>query len=239
MVTGAGGTLGNAFCNAHARDYEIVAVYRQRRPACLMDGEAVVDPLNPDDAALAMRPSIFGVCADLTDPGDLERIVELTLARFGGLDLLVNAAVHSRWGGLLEVDSIAREAQAQFDVNVIAPLRLSTLFARAFWRDQPRRNRARNRNIVNLSSAAGRIVFAGSGQSVYAASKAALDMLTRHMANEFAAFDVRVNALSPDAFPGIVSVDDVVRGIVELDRSETTGAIVALDRRPAHAPGTR
>lgn len=235
VLTGAAGTLGTAFCAAFAADYDIVGVWHAREPACLLEGEAILDPLNLDDRRNPTRPTVFGVRADLTNPQDLERIVELTLARFGGVDLLVNAAVHSRWGALLETDAIVREAEAQFDVNAVAPLRLSTLFARRFWRDQPGRNRQRHRNIVNLSSAAGRIAFPGRGQSVYAASKAALDMLTRHMASEFAAFDVRVNALSPDAFPGRVSIEAVLAAIVDIDGGSATGTIIPLDGRDAPA----
>ncbi|MEK9670894.1 MAG: SDR family oxidoreductase [Rhodospirillaceae bacterium] len=78
--------------------------------------------------------------------------------------------------------------QEVFDLNFFAPLKLSRGFARALHRGQGA--------IVNITSIAGHMIhpFAGSAYSI---SKAALSGLTREMANEFAALDVRVNAVCP------------------------------------------
>jgi NAD(P)-dependent dehydrogenase (short-subunit alcohol dehydrogenase family) len=98
-------------------------------------------------------------------------------------------------------------------------------------RDQD--NRKHNRNIVNVSSLAGSRVFAGRGQGVYAASKAALNQLTRHLASEFAVFGVRVNAVAPNSFPAIISTDSVAHAIARLDAESVTGRILALDAEAA------
>jgi NAD(P)-dependent dehydrogenase (short-subunit alcohol dehydrogenase family) len=235
VLTGAGGYLGNAFCHAYAKSYDIVAVYHDRVPEYLIEGQQALDPLNLEDDTSANVPSVFAVRAELTDNRDLERIVELSLARFGRIDLLVNGAVHSRWGSMVETDYLMSEAALQFEVNVLVPLRLSVLMARHFWRDRERENRRLNRNIVNISSTAGHMAYPCSGQSVYAASKAALDMLTRHIAAEFGAFGVRANSLAPNSFPTIVPVGDVVRGIVDLDRGVATGTVMPIDRPAADA----
>jgi NAD(P)-dependent dehydrogenase (short-subunit alcohol dehydrogenase family) len=166
----------------------------------------------------------------LTDQRDLERVVDLALARFERVDLLVNAAVHSRWDSMVETDSLVNDAALQFEVNVLVPLRLSVFVARRFWRDRELENRRWNRNVVNISSAAGHTVYPSRGQSVYAASKAALEMLTRHMANEFGIFGVRANALAPNSFPSIISTKEVVDGIVDLDRGAANGIVTRLDR---------
>lgn len=55
-----------------------------------------------------------------------------------------------------------------------------------------------NRNVVNLSSTAGLFVYPDLGQSVYAASKAALNHLTYHLASDFCGFCV--GALPPPLF---------------------------------------
>ncbi|MCP5368164.1 MAG: SDR family oxidoreductase [Hyphomicrobiales bacterium] len=75
-----------------------------------------------------------------------------------------------------------------FELNFFAPLRLSRGFASALHRGKGA--------IVNVTSIAGHAIhpFAGSAYSI---SKAALSALTREMANEFAALDVRVNAVAP------------------------------------------
>ena len=75
-----------------------------------------------------------------------------------------------------------------FELNFYAPLRLSRGFAAALHKGKGA--------IVNITSIAGHKIhpFAGSAYSI---SKTALSGLTREMANEFAALDVRVNAVAP------------------------------------------
>jgi len=75
-----------------------------------------------------------------------------------------------------------------FEINFFATLRLSRGFASALHNGRGA--------IVNITSIAGHFIhpFAGSAYSI---SKAALSALTREMAGEFAALDVRVNAVAP------------------------------------------
>jgi len=75
-----------------------------------------------------------------------------------------------------------------FEINMFAALRLSRGFASALHQGHGA--------IVNITSIAGHQIhpFAGSAYSI---SKAALSALTREMAGEFAALDVRVNAVAP------------------------------------------
>jgi NAD(P)-dependent dehydrogenase (short-subunit alcohol dehydrogenase family) len=91
-------------------------------------------------------------------------------------------------------------------------------------------NREQNRNVVNVSSTAGRILYPNRGQSIYASSKSALETLTRHMASEFAVFGVRVNAIAPNSFPEIVPIAAVVDGVRELDGGSCSGAVMVIDR---------
>lgn len=118
-------------------------------------------------------------------------------------------------------------------MNVGIPLQLAGRLAQQFWVHRDRDNREHNRNVVNVSSLSGSRVFANRGQGVYAASKAALNQLTRHMAADFAPFGIRVNALAPNSFPAIISPDAVAREIARLDRDDVTGRILALDATPA------
>jgi NAD(P)-dependent dehydrogenase (short-subunit alcohol dehydrogenase family) len=230
LLTGAGGAFGNAFCEAHARDYNIVAVYRENLPHCLAAGQELIDPLNAEADIDQNRSKVFPIRADLTDERDLDRIVELAVARFDCVDVLVNAAVHSRWSSLLDTDNLLSEASLQFEVNTLVPLRLAVGVARRCWCNRDRQNRSRNRNVINISSTAGHIAYPGSGQSIYAASKAALNMLTRHMAEEFLRIGVRVNAIAPNSFTSIVPIKRVVDSVVRLDRGTSTGTILVVDR---------
>jgi NAD(P)-dependent dehydrogenase (short-subunit alcohol dehydrogenase family) len=234
LLTGAGGTLGDAFCRAYAHRYDIVAVYRNRRPTVASQHEFFVDPLDPRAEPPENRNRVYVVQADLEAPGQIERVVDVALAKFGRVDLLVNNAAYSRWHapGLIDDAGVQPDFARHFAVNVAIPQSLAATLAQRFWMVRDRRNRALNRNIVNISSLAGSTVFPGQGQAIYAASKAALNQLTRHQAAEFAAFGVRANAVAPNSFPGIVSVDRVVSAIARLDDETVTGRILAVDAPP-------
>lgn len=231
LLTGAGGRLGSTFCADFARDYDIVAVCRTRLPAAPSQFEEFVDPLDPGSALPENGGRVHIVRADLEQPGQVERVVDIALARFGRIDLLVNNAAYSRWHrpGLVEAEPALIDLDRHFSVNVGLPARLSARIASEFWRDRVDENLAANRNIVNISSLAASRVFAGQGQAVYAASKAALNQLTRHLGSEFAAFGVRANALAPNSFPDIVETARVAESIVRLDRDTVTGRVLVVD----------
>jgi NAD(P)-dependent dehydrogenase (short-subunit alcohol dehydrogenase family) len=144
--------------------------------------------------------------------------------------VLVNSAVHSVWAPLLDCNRVIESASAQFQINVIAPLQLAVLCAQRFWCGRKASNLEENRNIINVSSIAGTNVYSGVGQSVYAASKAALDHMTRHMAVEFREIGIRVNALAPNSFPRIIPTARVVEALKELERGTMTGRVLLLDR---------
>ena len=230
LLTGAGGTLGTAFCRAYAGAYDIVAVGRRRAPDVPSQFESFVDPLDPGADLPENRHRVFVVRADLEAPGQMERIVDVALAKFGRVDLLVNAVAYARWhtGGLVDGPGSLADLDRHFAVNVGLPLALAATLAEKFWLPRDRSNRAANRNVVHVSSLAGSRVFPGRGQAVYAAAKAALDHLARHQAAEFAAFGVRVNAVAPDSFPGIVPTDRVAAAIAALDQGTVTGEVVPV-----------
>jgi NAD(P)-dependent dehydrogenase (short-subunit alcohol dehydrogenase family) len=131
--------------------------------------------------------------------------------------------------GVVDGDTALNDVDRHFAVNVGVPLRLSVQLAQKFWMQRDEQNRTHNRNVVNVSSLAGSKIFAHQGQTIYAASKAALNQLPRHLGSEFAQFGVRVNAIAPNSFPSIVSTEDVARAIVRLDGESVTGRILAVD----------
>ncbi|MBT3558824.1 MAG: SDR family oxidoreductase [Rhodospirillales bacterium] len=132
--------------------------------------------------------------ADLSDPKSVAAFVEAVndIVGDGPVHALVNNAglspksPHKERLGCLNGDLDAW--QEVFELNLFAALRLSRGFASALHRGHG--------SIVNMTSIAGHKIhpFAGSAYSI---SKAALSALTRELANEFAALDVRVNAIAP------------------------------------------
>jgi len=229
LVTGASGTLGSAFCEAYGKKYRIVAVHFLNDLTVCNQNQCLVDPLEPSARLARNEIKVFSVRADLRSDAELERVVELALARFGKIDLLVNGASYTVLAPMLHSDDLLNSLGEQFQLHVYVPLKLATLIAKMFWRDRVEENRRLRRNIINISSTSGTIVYPGLGQGGYAACKSALEQLTRHMALEFASIGIRVNAVSPNSFPTRVPTKRVLDEIREIDRNEVTGEIRMIE----------
>jgi NAD(P)-dependent dehydrogenase (short-subunit alcohol dehydrogenase family) len=125
------------------------------------------------------------VRADVTVEEDAARAVSETVERFGGLDLLVNAA------GIIGNGTVENTALADWDammnVNLRSVFHLMQLCAPHLER--------RPGNVVNVSSVTGLRAF--PGVLAYCVSKAGVDQLTRCAALELAPKGVRVNAVNP------------------------------------------
>ncbi|PWJ86908.1 NAD(P)-dependent dehydrogenase (short-subunit alcohol dehydrogenase family) [Mesorhizobium loti] len=228
LITGASGRLGAKFCELFRKEYKIAAVYHENIPLLPSQHTEIFDPCKQMSGA-GDPDSLFVIKADLFDSAQIDRVVELTLARFGRIDLLINNAVFSHWGSAVDDRMLVDCAMQQFEMNVVVPLRLSVKIASEFWRDKLQENREANRNVINVSSSSGVYIYQNSKQGVYSASKAALNYMSCHLANEFHAFGVRVNAVAPNAFPGIVATEDVARLLNRIDSEAVTGQIVVFD----------
>jgi NAD(P)-dependent dehydrogenase (short-subunit alcohol dehydrogenase family) len=175
IVTGATSGIGRAAALALAG--QGAAVSAVGRDAAAL--EAFASHGAPAGAA------VLTLAVDLTDPEGPETIVRETVARFGGIDVLVNAAGIIAMGAS---DSTSDELWDRvMDLNVRVPFRLMRA---AFPHLQ-----ARKGAVVNVSSVNGRRVF--PNLAAYNTSKAALDQLTRCAAIDWAPHGVRVNAVSP------------------------------------------
>ena len=171
IVTGAGSGIGRAAARAFADvGARVLGVGRR------------IDALKETAAGY---PAIALHSADLSDPGAPEQVVDAVIDRWGQLDVLVNNAGAAKVMPL--ADTTASGITALFDLNVVAP----SLLARAAL---PHLCRSRG-TIVNVSSTFGHRPLPGGAH--YAASKAALEQLTRSWAVELAADGIRVNALAP------------------------------------------
>jgi NAD(P)-dependent dehydrogenase (short-subunit alcohol dehydrogenase family) len=122
------------------------------------------------------------VAADL---GDLESVAHLA-EQASGADILINNAGTFAFLPTTEQDIASFEAT--FDINVRGPFFLTAALA-------PKMAARGGGSIVNVTTMAAAFGMAGAG--VYGASKAAVVALTRTWAAEFAAGNVRVNAVSP------------------------------------------
>jgi NAD(P)-dependent dehydrogenase (short-subunit alcohol dehydrogenase family) len=229
LFTGAGGPLGEMFCRMFGAHYDIVAVLGRRTPNIATQHQWWVDPLAPNTPLAENHSSVYALQADLNDENELRRVVEITLARYDRIDILVNGAAASHWAPMLNGGKLLENAHQHFETNVLLPLRLSTLVADYFWNDRTAENRSNNRSVVNISSTAGVYIYPGQGQSIYSASKAALNYLSMHMGDEFNLLGVRVNALAPTTFPRLIPTETVADSVRRLAESDANGRILILD----------
>jgi 3-oxoacyl-[acyl-carrier protein] reductase len=174
MVSGASRGLGRAMAHALADEGMHLSVCARTRDAL---NEAVVE--------LSRGGSAVGFVGDLTRPEDAQKWVDETVARFGGVDVLVNNAGAARPGALAELPESAW--QAEFDLNLFAPVRLARLCAAQM-------EKRGGGSIINIGSIYGR---ESGGPLTYNASKAALHSFTKMLAREFAPKKIRVNTIAP------------------------------------------
>jgi NAD(P)-dependent dehydrogenase (short-subunit alcohol dehydrogenase family) len=228
VITGASGVLGTAFIRRFRAQYSIVAIHNRHALPFPTQDQIFVDPLDPKKPLAANENPISAIRADLSDAQSIEKLCLEVRREFRRVDLLINAAAAGAWRSFLSAAALA-DAEYAFRVNVLAPLRLATGFARHFWCSQIEENIGCRRNIVNISSTAGIYVYPDLGQGVYGACKAALNHATYHLASEFWDIGIRVNAVAPNSFPGRVPIDVVLDQIITFDAGEHTGQLAVLD----------
>ncbi len=134
--------------------------------------------------ALGRRCEI--ILADCAKPADCTRCVEETAHRLGGVDVLIHSAGGAVNGGLLELTTEAWNSA--FDVHVHAIFHLCRA---AIPLMQPKKEGA----IILISSTAGKL--AKPSNIAYQAVKGAIPHLTRGLAREFAADNIRINCVAP------------------------------------------
>jgi NAD(P)-dependent dehydrogenase (short-subunit alcohol dehydrogenase family) len=127
------------------------------------------------------------VRADVRHEDDVRSLVDQTVARFGRLDIAINAAGTEGKPGPA-TDQTAESYAATFDTNVLGTI-LSMKHELRVMQTQG------SGSIINISSTFGH--EGGAGASIYAASKHAVEGLTKSVALEAGAYGVRVNAIAP------------------------------------------
>ena len=229
LLTGASGRLGTLFCQLYGHRYRIVAVHLRRPVHQPTEVSWHIDPFNPGVRQRIEGRDMATVQADLTDPAEIPRVVDFALDRFGRVDVLVNAAAIVRHVSLAGREAVAEHVTAMLEMNAMVPLRLAVELAQRFWHGRTEENLAFNRSIINVSSTSGAYIYSNIGQSGYAASKAALNMLTCHLAEEFADFGLRANTVAPDSFPERVSTASVCDAIARVAAGDMNGKMLLLE----------
>lgn len=223
LITGAGGRLGQMFCRELLPRYTIVAAYRSHQPAV---PSQLMRP-NQSNGNAAAPDEVYCVQGDLTRRHDIQRIVEVCLARYGRIDAVVNAAADVRFHGkLVEIWQADDYAQSQLLTNAIAPMQLVSAVFENCWRDNPRENALWNRSVLNVSSYSGQYAYPDTSQAFYGASKSALNLLTMYLSLELAPYSVRANVVCPGRFDDDASTKVVVGSMQAILSGKMTGAVV-------------
>jgi NAD(P)-dependent dehydrogenase (short-subunit alcohol dehydrogenase family) len=230
LLTGAGGRLGSAICAALAEDYDVVATYRSGPPVIVSQDGRLFDPVTGRADLPENAHPVFTVQADLTRDGEVDRVVEIALARHDRIDLLVNAAADLGIAGSLTDPRQAERWAEQLRLNTVVPVHLAAAVAQVYWRSDESGNRRNTRNVINLATAdLGQAATSSvdAGQAVHQAAKAALAALTRQMARAYRPLGIRVNAVA--AADEGVPADRVVTAIRALDHSRDSGQLLVLE----------
>lgn len=129
------------------------------------------------------------VTADVTSPASVSGLIDQTMARYGRIDILVNnAAISATLKPAPFEQSTPEDWRRVFEVNVIGVFNMCKAVS-------PHMRAAKSGHIINVASGT---AFKGPpGMLHYIASKGAIISMTRTLANEFAADNVVVNAVSP------------------------------------------
>jgi ketoreductase RED2 len=219
LVTGSTSGIGAATARRLAAEGYAVVLNSVRSVDA---GDALVDEIGRDRAAY--------VQGDVAVLEDAQRLAQETVDRFGRLDVLVNNAGTTQVIPHADLEAASPDVfRRLFDVNVVGTWQLTVAA-------MPHLRASGAGCIVNVSSLAG---VRPTGSSIpYAVSKAALNHLTRLLANAVGP-QVRVNAVAPGLVdtPWTADWDEVrafVHGVAPLQRSaqpeDVVEPIIALVR---------
>ena len=146
------------------------------------------------ERATSEIPGATGIAADIRDRNGVKDVVSRTIEKFGRLDILVNnAGIFPKIKPLHEIDE--DEWNEILDVNLTGQFR--------FTKEAIPHLKETGGSIINISSDAGLKAYQGFNADAYSASKAAIILLTKCWALEYAKYKIRVNCICP----GVVDTD--------------------------------
>jgi len=184
LVTGSGRGIGRAIAG------KLAAAGAQ---VMLNDiDEAVLSETVKEFESEGFKVASFS--GDLTDPATPDKLVQSTLDKLGGLDIIVNNAGYS-WDGVIH-KTTDEQFQAMLTIHLVVPFRILRAAANHF-RETAKAEIAEGktvmRKVVNITSISG--VDGNAGQSGYGAGKAGVVGLTKVLAKEWGRYNINVNAV--------------------------------------------
>jgi len=183
IVTGSGGGIGRATALRLAQEGAAVIV-------CDVNQMGIDETVQLIEA---QNGKAIGVVGNVADHGDVQRVIDTALEKFGHLDILVNNAGINRDALTVRIKDgeVKMMSEEQWDAVLNVNLKGTWLMAQAAAVPMIKQKSGR---IVNTSSIAAQ---GNVGQANYSASKAGVIGLTRTLALEWARFNINVNCVAP------------------------------------------
>ncbi len=183
LVTGAGTGIGRACALELANNGYNVLIFCNK---------SLGKAMNTAEACRAAGVSAEVFCVDISSTEELEATANAIVAKYGAPDVVVNNA--GIWCGGQIQDMTDKQFEDIMNVNVLGMFRVCRALV-------PAMISRRSGSIVNISSMWGQ--NGASCESVYSASKGAVDAFTKSLAKELGPSGIRVNAVSP----GVILTD--------------------------------
>lgn len=178
VVSGIGPGLGVKLAVEAAREGAAGLAIGARTAEKLDDAERRIREANPDCQVLK-QPT------DIRDAAQCKRLAEMTRERFGRIDGLVNSAFF--WGSNATADAADLEGwKSVYDTNLIGTMQMTQAVV-------PIMKAGGGGAIVNVSTMA--TIKPHTGEAGYAASKGALNVVTKYLATELGPSNIRVNVV--------------------------------------------
>lgn len=209
LITGGTSGIGRAAALAFARENYRVAIAGRREE----QGAAVVREIE------ALGGEALFVRTDVTQESEIAALVTRVVERFGRLDVAFNNAGVEGSFGLTTIEQTEEHYRQVFDANV-----RGVLFAMKY--EIPVLLKNGGGSIINTSSVLGSVAMPGT--SVYAASKFAVNGLSKTAALEYAQQGIRVNIVSPG--PIQTEMADRAMGAGDSDGKKHAASQVPLAR---------
>jgi len=206
IVTGGGSGIGRGIATAYAREGAHVVVADVNAAGA---GETV-------GAVHALGRRGLAVRTDVADAGQVQALVDATIAGFGRIDILVNVA------GVMRAFPILETTEAQWDETLDVNLKGTFLCLQAAARAMAGQGGG---VIINTSSVLG--MNARRQRAAYCASKAGIILLTRTAAMELGPSRIRVNAIAP----GSIETPLVLSAPITPEALARKTAAIPLQRR--------
>ena len=194
LVTGAGRGLGRAFAERLAALGCAVGVHgmREHGPAEYAEGTTLSDTAAQIGEQFGVRT--VRVLGDLTQSGDVERVVETITRELGGIDILVHNAggdIAAAGGKPKPNDAVTIkevDIRSVLDRNLLSTILVCQQVARGMME-------RRSGRIITISSIE---AFSGTANSaIYSTAKAGVVTYTRCLADQLRPYNVTANSLAP------------------------------------------